>query len=106
MPFIASLLIILFLSGCNRDDKVVAEANRHKLYLSEVRAQMPNGLSAEDSALLSQKVIDDWITEELILAEAEKQLSPKEKNFDHKSKLHFIVIHYSAIHDINYAKNG
>ena len=30
----------------------------------------------------------------------------KEKNFDHKSKLHFIVIHYSAIHDINYSKNG
>lgn len=80
--FIASLLIVLLSSGCNRDDKVVAEANRHKLYLSEVRAQMPNGLSVEDSALLSQKVIDDWITEELILAEAEKQLSPKEKNFN------------------------
>lgn len=82
MRFITSLLIVLLLSGCYRDDKVVAEVNRHKLYLSEVRAQMPDGLSAEDSALLSQKVIDDWITEELILAEAEKQLSPKEKNFN------------------------
>ena len=43
---------------------------------------MPKGLSPNDSLALVNDFIDDWIREQLLLHEAEKGLSVKEKNFD------------------------
>jgi hypothetical protein len=61
---------------------VVAQVYQYKLYASEVRQGMPVGLSQEDSLTLVRDYIDNWVKEKLVLHEAEKKLSPREKNFD------------------------
>ena len=73
---------ILVTSCSNRRDKVVAQVYYHKLYQSEIAKAMPKGLSPNDSLALVNDFIDDWIREQLLLHEAEKGLSVKEKNFD------------------------
>jgi hypothetical protein len=60
----------------------MAQVYYHKLYESEVLKNMPTGLSPADSIALVNDFIDNWVREQLILHEAEKRLSPREKNFD------------------------
>lgn len=74
--------IVLLLSSCNKRDKVVAQVYYHKLYESEIKEMMPLGLSPTDSMALVQDYIDHWIKEKLVIHEAEKRLTPREKNFD------------------------
>lgn len=75
----------LTVSSCsNKKDKVVAQVYYHKLYESEIAQAMPKGLSSNDSLALVNDFIDDWIREQLLLHEAEKNLSVREKNFDKK----------------------
>ena len=80
--FLLFLIPLCLLAGCRHDDLVVAEVHNHKLYASEVGQLVPAGLSRADSADFAQHVIDDWIMEQVILAEAEKTLTVKEKVFD------------------------
>lgn len=76
------LTAILCLSSCSRTkDPVVAQVYYHKLYLSEIRAAMPTGLSTDDSLALVKDFVDSWIKEQLLIHEAEQKLSPREKNF-------------------------
>jgi len=77
------LLVSLCLVSChNKRDKIVAQVYYHKLYLSEIEDNLPVGLSPEDSVARAQDYIDSWVKERLILHEAEKSLSGREKNFD------------------------
>lgn len=76
-------LLLLVCAACHRkSDPVVAQVYQYKLYASEVRQGMPVGLSQEDSLTLVRDFIDAWVKEKLVLHEAEKRLSPREKNFD------------------------
>ena len=43
---------------------------------------MPLGLTQEDSLALVRDFIDNWVKEKLVLHEAERHLTPREKNFD------------------------
>ncbi len=61
---------------------MVAQVYQYKLYASEVRQGMPVGLSQEDSLAMVRDFIDTWVKEKLVLHEAEKRLSPREKNFE------------------------
>ena len=61
---------------------MVAQVYQYKLYTSEVQAGMPSGLSQEDSLALVHNFIDNWVKEKLVLHEAERRLTPREKNFD------------------------
>lgn len=82
---ILSLLavILLLITSCRRNaDPVVAQVYQYKLYTSEVQAGMPSGLSKEDSLALVRNYIDNWVKEKLVLHEAERRLSPREKNFN------------------------
>lgn len=80
--FLLFLLPLCLFAGCRHDDLVVAEVHNHKLYASEVGQLVPAGLSRADSADFAQHVIEDWIMEQVILAEAEKTLTVGEKVFD------------------------
>jgi len=76
-------LVLLFCVSCRRQsDPVVAQVYQYKLYTSEVQAGMPIGLSQDDSIAIARDYIDSWVKEKLVLHEAEKYLSPREKNFD------------------------
>jgi len=82
--FLLILPALLCLASCSNKtkDKLVAQIFYSKLYESEVKANMPSGLSTEDSLAMANDYIDNWIKEQLILHEAEKKLTLKEKNFD------------------------
>ena len=76
-------LLLAVCAACRRNaDPVVAQVYQYKLYASEVRQGMPVGLSQEDSLTLVRDYIDNWVKEKLVLHEAEKKLTPREKNFD------------------------
>ena len=78
-----ALSALLLLAACHRPkDKLVAEVYYHKLYESEIRKNMPSGLSPEDSMTLVNDYINQWVREQLLLHEAEQLLSAREKNFD------------------------
>ena len=74
---------LLLCASCRRNaDPVVAQVYQYKLYNSEVQEGMPVGLSQEDSLAMARDFIDSWVKEKLLLHEAERHLSPREKNFD------------------------
>ncbi|MEG2071266.1 MAG: peptidyl-prolyl cis-trans isomerase, partial [Bacteroidales bacterium] len=80
--FTIFLILLLVFGACKTKDRIVAEVYHSKLYLSEVQAMIPDGVSEEDSIKFANRYIEDWIMEKVILHEAEKTLSIQEKNFD------------------------
>ncbi|MBO7648416.1 MAG: hypothetical protein J6S48_03545 [Bacteroidales bacterium] len=79
------LFIALLLTSCRgKRDKVLAEVYYHRLYESELRQNMPTGLSPADSIALANDFIDNWLKEKILLHEAERKLSLRDKNFDKK----------------------
>ena len=85
-PHILLSISILLFSCSNSDDSVVAEANGKKLYASQIEEIAPKGLSPQDSMEFVQHAIKDWVSEQLLLQEAEKELSFKEKDFSKELK--------------------
>lgn len=59
----------------------MAQVYNHKLYASEVRALLPSGLTTDDSLAFARRIVDSWISEQIILSEAEKKLTMRDKNF-------------------------
>ncbi len=81
--FYLILFTIVFLfTSCRHKDPIVAEVYHATLYQSQVTAQIPDGYSKADSMALAKLLINEWIREQVILHEAEKELSVKEKNFE------------------------
>lgn len=80
--FWLTVLVVVLLSSCQqKKDRVVAQVYNHKLYASEVRALLPSGMTTDDSLAFASHIIDSWISEQIILCEAEKRLSMRDKNF-------------------------
>ena len=76
------VLVSVLLTSCQpKKDRIVAQVYNHKLYASEVRALLPSGLTTDDSLAFASRIIDSWISEQIILFEAEKRLSMRDKNF-------------------------
>lgn len=73
------LLAVVLLVGCSRasgdDSPVVASVYDHELHLSDLEGLVPAGMTAEDSMLVVQNYIDQWIRQTVILAKAEKNVS-------------------------------
>lgn len=79
--------ITIILSSCqNAHDRVVSEVYNHKLYESDIVKNIPSGLSVEDSIILFDQYVTNWINEQVLLYKAENELSVQEKNFDEKIK--------------------
>lgn len=77
----AAFFVILFSSCQQKKDRVVAQVYNHKLYASEVQSQLPKGMTTDDSLAFAARFIDSWISDQLLLVEAEKHLSMREKQF-------------------------
>ena len=83
IPLIMATLLLC--TACKqKKDKLVAEVYYHKLYQSEIKKNMPTGLSTEDSVKLVNDYINQWIREQLLLHKAEELLSIREKDFSQK----------------------
>ena len=68
------------LRGFMHDGDVVASVGSHDLYLSELEAYIPNGVSPEDSTRLAGQYIRSWATGQLYADMAAQQLSKSEKD--------------------------
>jgi hypothetical protein len=96
--YILPLLLLANLTACNyrkENDKSVAQVDQKILYMSEVAAIVPNGSTQEDSILIADNYIHQWVKKQLIIAKAELNLSDKDKDVtkmveDYRSSL---IIH-------------
>ncbi len=70
--------------GGAQPDNVVARVNEQYLYRSQLSDLVPEGSSADDSGRLVKAYVESWIREELLLAEAKKQLSARSTAIDQK----------------------
>jgi hypothetical protein len=76
----ALIFVLVSLLSCKQNDPLVAEAFHHKLYLSEVKAQLPCFSSKEDSLLFMEQYVEAWILHQTMLAHALQNLTQQEQN--------------------------
>ena len=84
MKFFCPIVFSFLLFSCNyiekNNDVPVVKVFDTELMRSEVSAFIPPGTSKEDSILMSQSYIRNWITNKLLLHKAIENLSEEEKN--------------------------
>lgn len=79
-------IVLPALSSCRaisdflRNDEVVAEVGKERLYRSDLDAIVPKGLAVEDSVRLARQYINVWASDRVYLSIAEQQLSKAEKD--------------------------
>ncbi|MGM9748606.1 MAG: hypothetical protein ACI3ZN_07380 [Candidatus Cryptobacteroides sp.] len=74
------LISCRYFSGILHDSPAVARAGRNTLYLDELEAVIPDGISEEDSLRLAIQYINNWASDLLFMELAESQLSKQEKD--------------------------
>lgn len=62
--------------------EAVARVGTEALTESQVAQHIPAGLSLGDSATATQRYIDQWVREQILVAQAERALSPEEMAFE------------------------
>lgn len=82
-------LSLVFLVSCNRSSKKaedipLARVNDKYLFKSQLQNIIPDNISSADSARIVTDHIDKWIRKQLIVAQAEKNLSDEEKNVENQ----------------------
>jgi len=77
-----SLHACTFFSDQTIADKVVVSAFGKDLLLDSLCSRIPNELSLEDSSLLSERIIEGWVRENVLLAQAEKNIDEFSSEFE------------------------
>lgn len=81
------LIIFLFVNfvfvacSSSKDEIPLAKVGNKTLYYSDLMLDLPENISKEDSTIIVQSEIRQWIISELMLEEANSYLSKKEKDF-------------------------
>lgn len=80
-----ALTLLLFVAGCGlfkktEERSVVARAKEHKLYVDELQAVLPSGLTQDDSTTFANSFIKNWATQMLLLDKAELNLTEDDKD--------------------------
>ena len=83
------LLFIILVSSCrntgfNNSDTVLARAYDTYLYSSDLDGLVPAGLTVSDSLSICRNYIDNWVKNQLLLYQAEKNLTDEQKDFSHQ----------------------
>ena len=71
-----------FISDKSIEDKVVVSAFGKTLLLDSLCSRIPNELSLEDSTLLSKRIVEGWVRENVLLAQAEKNIDEFSSEFE------------------------
>ena len=87
MKFIAIILALLFLAGCRNssgdgESNILARVNDEYLYESEIRNLIPDNISPRDSIVLVKNYINNWITKQVLINQAERNLSREQMDFN------------------------
>jgi hypothetical protein len=76
------LLTSCFGGGDRGSDTPLAKVNNSYFYESELKGIVPPGTSARDSITIIRSYINNWVTQELILDKARKNLLSEDMEFD------------------------
>ena len=84
-PFIAVFLLLLsscsLLPGHKKQGKTVARVYDSYLYFDELKGLIPAGTKPKDSADITRNYVNNWIRQELLLHQAESNLSDEQMDF-------------------------
>ena len=76
------IIFLLFLFSCDfnyeSNDNIVARAGEKTLTNEELIEKLPKIINSEDSLIISNKIINDWALNQLLIKNAEINLSSKE----------------------------
>ena len=79
--FLCLVFIVSFMSCLSdKDEDIIASVNEKKLYLSDIKLNMPNYL--EDSSYFVEKFINDWTRKQVMLSEAEMNLNSNLEKYE------------------------
>jgi hypothetical protein len=79
---------VLFLSGCDllpwakSNEDVLAKAHNKFLHASEIQGLIKPGTPPQDSITIVSNYINSWVRQQLLLYQAEKNLTHSQKKFD------------------------
>jgi hypothetical protein len=81
-----SLIALIFVAfACNKkgsEDAIIAQVGDKTLTWTEMQELIPDDASPEDSILLAEKYLKDWVTDQVVVAKAQENLSEEAQNFD------------------------
>ena len=95
--YFLSFVTLISTSKKKKKNRIVAEVYNKKLFESEVVDNIPSGLFKEDSLAMFDLYVNNWLKNQVLLHEADKKLTLKEKNFDEqirKYKEHLLIEAY------------
>jgi hypothetical protein len=74
------LLFILFIYGCGprnteTNERIAARVGDNTLLANDVESSIPKNLASEDSLIMAQSFVRNWVTQNLLLEKAELNLS-------------------------------
>jgi hypothetical protein len=78
-------LIAFIFVNCNKaksKDRKIARVYDEYLYESDIKSIIPSGMKEKDSIQFVSNYIDNWIRQQLLYKQADKNLSKELKNFD------------------------
>ena len=80
------LLLVFWFSACTQvEDKIpLAQVGTKYLYLEDVQKVLPDNISDTDSTLWMEDFIHKWVQKELLILNAEKNLTQEQKDVSHE----------------------
>lgn len=68
--------------GGGAPSEALARVGEHVLTADLVAQRIPQGLNPDDSTTAAERYVDQWVREQILVAQAEAALSPEEAAFD------------------------
>lgn len=82
LPLACAVLIAGSCNNSSNHDALLARVGDKTLTWQQLQSVIPDNSSAEDSTALAEGYLNNWITEQLVLAEAQKNLDAQKLNFE------------------------
>jgi hypothetical protein len=79
--FVFLVFIVACKSSPEPGKKAVARVYDSYLYVKDLDGKLPANISQADSSVLIKEYIDNWIKQQLLIKQAEKNLSDEDKDF-------------------------
>ncbi len=85
------IFILIIFAGCqpqsdSEDESILARMDDKYLYESELKDILPKDISARDSLILVKNYINNWITKQVLIKKAERNLTREQKDFSRQIK--------------------
>lgn len=78
------LIFTLLIFSCNdkaKDDNILARVYDKYLHASDLQGNVPQGLTGKDSLIAAKNYINNWVRQQLLIEQAERNLTEEQKDF-------------------------